>query len=148
MFEAALFFHIALAAALFGAPLGMVRNLKTSLAAGPQAFKAAAADAATRGKIAGVSSVLVLLSGVGLIFIKGGFAEISKSYHVSLTLMLVLVAVGVVLLRPTVGKIGALAAAADLDAAAAGKLIKRLAMGTGIIHLLWAILLFLMVKPF
>lgn len=148
MFEAVLFAHIAFAAALFGAPLGMVRNIKNSLAAGPQAFKAAAADAQVRAKVAGASSVLTLLTGVGLIFVKGGFSGVSKSYHISLTLMLVLVVVGVALLRPTVDKIAAAADAATIDAAAAGKLVKRLAMGTGIVHLLWAVLLFLMVKPF
>ncbi len=148
MFEALLFVHIAFAATLFGAPLGLVRNLKTCLAAGPAAFKAGAADASKRSAVAAISAILVFLSGIGLILVRGGFGGVPKSYHISMTIMLVMIGIGFGLQRPTVGKIAAAANADTLDQETSAKLVKKLAMGGGILQLLWTILLLLMIKPF
>lgn len=148
MFEAVLFFHFCFAAMLFGAPMGLTRNLKTCLEAGSAAFKAGAADAEKRSKIAGISAIGLLLTGVGLILLKGGFGAVNKSYHAALTLMIVAIVVGIVVNRRAVNGISAAAAADSLDNELARSHIKKLAMGTGIVHLIWAILLGLMVHPF
>ena len=148
MYELLLFLHIAFAATLLGAPLGLPRNLKTALGASPDAFKVAAKDAKIRGHVAGASSLVNFLTGVGLIFYKGGFATIAKSYHAAMGLMIVAIIVGVAMMKPTTTKLVELSEAPSLDADAARKQIKKLAMSSGIVQLIWAVILFLMIKPF
>lgn len=148
MYEALLFLHISFAATLLGAPLGLTRNLKTALKAGHDAFKVAAKDANIRGKVTGISALVTTAMGVGLIFYKGGFGAISKSYHMSLGLMLVAIFVGMFVQGKAINQVVALAEAPTLDTEAATKPIKKLAMGSGIVQLIWAVILFLMIKPF
>lgn len=146
MYEALLFLHISFAATLLGAPLGLGRNLKAALAAGAEAFQVAAKDAQVRGSVTAVSALVNFLTGVGLIVYKGGFAVVPKSYHISMGLMLIAMAVVFALLMPTIKKIAALAQSKPSDADAARKLFKRLAMSSGIVQLLWAVLLWLMIN--
>ena len=148
MYELLLYLHIALAAVLFGGPLGLSRNLKAAAAAGSQALVVAATDARIRSMVAGISSILLLTTGVALIFVRGGFAAVPKSYHMSMTLMLVLVGVVWVVLRPACVALSAQAASEPVDDVLAVKLIKKVAMATGIMQLIWSVLLLLMIRPF
>ncbi len=148
MLTALLVFHIVVAATLFGAPLGLSRNIRKSIKTGHPAVKLVAADGAVRAKIAAIAATLTLLTGIGLIFMKGGFGAVNKSYHIAMTLQIAIMGVGIGIMRPAVRKIeGAIQVDsfnAD-DVRAAGK---KIAMGSGIIHLLWLIILITMVNPF
>jgi hypothetical protein len=136
--------HISAAAILFGGPLGTVRSLKAHLELSRDAFKLATSEAARRGRLMGMSSIVTLLTGLALIFLAGGFAQVPLNYHMALGILLGAIAISSVLVRPTVTKLAGLAQAENLDKDAALQLIKRLAMGTGILHLLWVITLVLM----
>lgn len=140
--------HISAAALLLGAPLGLSRNLKASLDAGKAAFQLAAQDAARRGSIAGGSAILTLLTGLALIFIAGGFGRVPLNFHVALLVMLIAFAVVAAMVRPSITQIVALAGSETLDKETALKHIKKQAMGTGIVHLLWLVNLVLMLVHF
>lgn len=148
MFGAILFAHIVFAALVFGVPMGIGRNLRGSLDAGLPAFRLAAADAKRRGMMASGSGIGILLTGVGLILLKGGFGRVHHSYDIALTLAVAAILVGVLLLKPTMQKLVALGESDTLDTAAARALCKRVAMGIGINHLLWVVMLGLMIWPF
>lgn len=136
--------HVTAAALLFGGGTGIVRNLKTTLELGKEVFKLATADAARRSRLVGMSSLLTLATGLALIFMTGGFAQVSLNFHIALAVMLAAIVVSSVLVRPSVMKLAGLAQAENIDKDAARSLIKRLAMGIGIVHLLWLITLTLM----
>lgn len=141
---AVLVLHVSAAAILFGGPLGTVRNLKASLELGRDAFKLATSEAARRGRLLGMSSLLTLATGVALIFMAGGFGTVPLNFHIALGILLGAIVVSSAVVRPTVTKLVETAAADSLNQDAALKLIKRLAMGTGILHLLWLVTLILM----
>ena len=82
----------------------------------------------------GMFAVLTLAFGLGAFFVGGGFSVYGMPYHTSLLLILVLVGVQFGLVRPG----GNALRAGD----AGGQ--KRVAMGTGVGHLLWLVILVLM----
>lgn len=136
--------HISAAALLFGGATGIVRNLKATLELGRDAFKLATLDAAKRGRLMGMSSIATLATGLSLIFMAGGFAVVPLNFHIALGIMLGAIGISAVIVRPSVTKLASLALAEKLDKGASLKLIQRLAMGTGILHLLWLVTLTLM----
>lgn len=136
--------HISAAALLFGGGIGIVRNLKATLELSRDAFKLATADAVRRGNLMGLGSILTLATGLGLMFMAGGFAAVPLNFHMALAIMLGAIVVSSVIVRPSVMKLSGLALAENVDKEACLKLTKRLAMGTGILHLLWFAMLTLM----
>lgn len=145
VYKILLILHIASAALLFGGGIGLVSNLKRCLQAGQAAFTPATADAAKRGGIMGAASLATLATGLGLIFAVGGFKAIPVTIHIALTLMLVAIGVSSVLIRPNTMKLVKFAGAETLDSAAIQASIKKIAMGTGILHLIWITILILMI---
>lgn len=139
-----LILHISSAALLLGVPLGIVRNLKANLELGKDAFRVATVDASRRGQLTGISALLTLATGLALIFMSGGFGAVPLNFHMALTAMLVALVVAAVLIRPATTKLAQIAVKETLDRQGALALTKRLAMGTGILHLLWLIMLTLM----
>jgi hypothetical protein len=137
--------HISAAAVTLGASTGLLRNLRRTLAAGKQAFALAAEDAQRRGKIMGVSAFMVLWTGLALIFVRGGFAAVPVPIHIALTVMLAAFAVSITIMRPTSAQIVALSQAEPLDQGAISKKLKKLAMGQGILHFCWILMLLLMI---
>lgn len=136
--------HVSAAAILFGGSLGTVRSLKAGLELSRDAFKLTTSEAARRGRIMGMSSLLTFATGLVLIFMMGGFARVPVNFHMALGIFLGAIALSSILLRPTVTKLADLAQAETTDKDAARKLIARLAMGTGLVHLLWIVTLALM----
>ncbi len=136
--------HISAAALLMGLPMGIVRNIKANLEIGPAAFKQATTDAARRGTLASVGSLVTLASGITLIFLAGGFGSVPLNFHIALTLMLVAIVISSVLVRPTVTRLAQVSLKEPIDKEAALGLVKRIAMGTGILHMLWLVMLTLM----
>jgi uncharacterized membrane protein len=140
-----LILHIAAAALLFGSPLGIVRNAKSALDAHPSAFKLAAQEAARRGALAGIASLVTLLSGVALILLAGGFAVVQPRFHISLTLLLVAMIFSGVFMRPRTKKLVASSQQDPLPKQEVLGTLKQLAMGSGILHTVWLVILVLMV---
>lgn len=130
--------HIITAAALFG--LGLLL--------GRQARAYASTGLAVVGELGGRSvrlmtmfAVLTFVFGLAAFFIPpGGFAVYGPEYHMSLTVMLVLVLVQILLVqRGWGGLYDAVASGTDPEPAR-----KRVVMGVGIVHLLWLVLLVMM----
>lgn len=141
---ALLVIHITSAAALFSLPLGISRNLKATVALGKAAFEIAAADAARRAKLSALSSLATLWTGVGLIFVMGGFKAAPINYHISLTLMFVAIGVNFLIMRPAIGGAVQAAKQSEVSADTVRAIAKKISMGQGILHLLWVSILFLM----
>lgn len=141
---ALLVLHISAAAILIGASAGLVRNLKRTLEAGKAAFVIATEDAARRAKLMGICSLLTVATGVILIFMIGGFGGAPLNFHIALTIMLGAIIFSAAFMRPATVKLVKLAQTEPLDTSTARSSIKKLAMGQGILHLLWVVTLVLM----
>ena len=130
--------HIALGALWLGAPLYAGPLLKRA-ADLDQAAALQVAQAANRSvTIAAVSMLGVLLSGVGLIFMRfGGMGGAPPRFHIAMTLVLVATILGFAVLKPTVVKVVKAAQSGDYQGSVALAAGKRLSMVTGITHLLW-----------
>jgi hypothetical protein len=92
-------------------------------------------------------SILTLLTGLGLIFVVGGFGAVPINIHISLTLMLIALAVSITLMRPATGRLVELTQAESLNVEAATAAVRKLTMGQGILHLLWIVILTMMIVP-
>lgn len=147
LFHVVLVLHIASAAVLFGGAMGLTRSLRQHLSSSNEIFLALARDAVRKNRVTGIFSILTLLTGLMLIFLVGGFANVRFTIHIALTLMLVAIAVGAVVMTPQISRLVALAERDPLDRDGASKAIKRLTIGQGIIHFLWLVILALMVSP-
>jgi hypothetical protein len=140
--------HVSTAALLLGAPLGLVRSARTALGRSSDAFKLATQDAAFKAKLAGMGSMLTLLSGLGLIFLGGGFAIVPKNFHAALALMLVAFGVSLTVMRPNTLRLVDASLKEPIDEPAARAALRKLGMGSGILHALWLTMLTLMFVRF
>ena len=137
--------HIAFGSLWFGGPLVMGSVLKKTAAAGRPAFVVGTQLAARMSVLTLVGLLGVLVTGPALIFLSfGGMGGAPVRFHIALGLVLVGLAVGLGLLRPTVSGLVKLAADPNVDMAAATGKLKRVSMGVGINHLLWLVCLVLM----
>lgn len=136
--------HISAAALLIGAGTGMLKNLRRTAALSREAFGLAVEDAARRAKVMMMSSLTTLLTGLCLIFLLGGFAVVPLNIHIALSLMLVAQVVSATIMRPGVGQLVKLAGESVWNPSAVDTPLKKLAMGQGILHLLWLGMLVLM----
>jgi hypothetical protein len=144
LYKILLVIHISAAALTLGTSTGLLRLVRRGLEAGQAAFAFAVEDGVRRGKIMGMSSMATLWTGLSLIFVVGGFKAVPLNIHIALALMLGAVAVSLTLMRPNMGRLVALSRAPTLDAAAVKQHIKKLALGQGLLHLLWLCILVLM----
>lgn len=136
--------HVSSAAVLVGANTGLVRNLKRTLELNKDAFVVATEDGAKRARLMGMCSLATLVTGLILIFMIGGFARAPLNFHIALAIMLGAIAFSSVFMRPNMMKLVKLGKADAIDSKSALPLIKKLAMGQGILHLLWVTMLTLM----
>ncbi len=104
-------------------------------ASGPTGFAEMLRSAGSR-TVQGMTVTIIVFYAVAVanFFVGGGFAAYPPPYHIALTLGLVLVLVQVLLIQPAWARF----AGGDADAR------KRVAMGVGIGHALWLVLLVLM----
>ncbi len=130
--------HILTAAAWFGLGLRVAAPLRL-LAPGLQGAPADAiiAGGAGTARLMTIFAALTAIFAAGAFFTGGGFARYGPAYHASILLILVLLGVQILLIQ----KPWSALAAGVTDAASARK---RIAAGTGVGHLLWVVLLFLM----
>ncbi len=126
--------HIITAAAWFGLALPITRRARTVAAGGPGA-EALAEEGARIVKLLGVFSVLTLVFAFGAFSMgisAGGSGTYGWPYHTALLLIVVLIGVHFVIVRPAWSALPSEAA------------VKRVAMGVGIGHTLWLVILVLM----
>ncbi len=141
--------HIIAAAFLFGAGAGLARPIRRSLDLGQKAILSAAEDLVRRGQMIGISSMATLLTGVVLLATRlEGFGKSPKTFPAALGLMLGAVVLSIFLMRPTALAILGEARKETPDSRAISAFLKRLAMGQGILHLLWVVILVLMLIRF
>jgi len=141
--------HITAAAFLFGGSAGVARPVRRSLELGPKAILAAAEDLVRRGKMIGVSSMMTLFTGIALLATRvEGFGKSPKNFHAALGLMLGAVVLSLFLIRPAAAAILGEASKEAPDRGTLTAHLKRLAMGQGIMHLLWVVMLVLMLIRF
>ena len=134
--------HILFAAAWFGLGLRLAGQARKALSLDRAAGLALATDGGRTIFHMNASIVLTTLFAYATLFL-GGAGSYGPSFHISSTLILVLVAVQFFLIRPGWKRLTlAIDGGTDGDAAR-----KRIAMGTGIGHLLWMIILVLMFWP-
>lgn len=141
-------FHVTCAAILFGLSLGLTGSCRRAMARGHEALRAAAEEVNRKGKILGGASVLTLLSGVSLIMSIGGFAAAPKNFHAAMGLMMVAMVISFGILKPA-GESLVLATEGDsIKEDLANLSLKKMAMGSGILHLMWIGMLMLMFARF
>lgn len=92
----------------------------------------------------GLSGFIVLQTGLALIFVIGGFKAAPLNIHIAFTIMLGAMALSITVMRPTSARLVELSKAETLDKVGISKSLKKLAMGQGILHLAWIIILVLM----
>jgi hypothetical protein len=140
--------HVASAALLFGAPLGLVRMARTALEKNDDAFKLAAIEAGRRAKLTQIGSLATLVTGLSLIFLSGGFAIVSKNFHAALGVTLLAIAFSLVWMRPNTMQLVRASAATPIDKDSARKALAKLGMGGGILQGVWLLNLTLMFLRF
>lgn len=136
--------HIASAAVILGVPLGITRLIRKALELDLPALRLAADEGVRRARTTGIASMVTLWSGVGLIFLMGGFKIAPINYHMALGLMFVAVLLSLVVMRPAMVAIWRTTRADAPDRALIERLLKRMGMAQGVLHLLWVCLLILM----
>ncbi len=144
LYKLLLVIHISAAAVTLGGSTGLLRHLRRACEAGGNTFLLAAQDALRRGKIMGITSFIVLWTGVSLIFVRGGFKAVPFQIHIALTIMIASIVVSATIMRPTSKQLVELAQAPELDKETVAKKLKKMAMGQGILHLNWLVMLLLM----
>jgi hypothetical protein len=138
--------HVITAAGWFGLGLRLAGQARTAMSAEATAAQALVKDAQRSVYLMNVFIVLTLVFSLGAFFLGGGFAVYGPAYHTSLLLIVLMTLDQFLLIRPGWrGLQTALAGPSDADAAASFR--KRIAMGTGIGHLMWLIILVLMFWP-
>ncbi|MFO8232710.1 MAG: hypothetical protein R6U20_08590 [Longimonas sp.] len=137
--------HIVTASAWFGLGLRLAGKARAVLSLEGAAAAALAED--TRSTVTWMNGfiVLTLVFAYANFFTSGGFAAYGPQFHAALTLMLVLVGVQFFMIRPGWNTLADLVSnGADATSDAADSARKKVAIGTGIGHLLWVVLLVLM----
>lgn len=131
--------HVAFFAAWFGLGLRLTGQARTALVADASAGTALVADGARTVRL--MTAFVLLGYGFALVafFTNGGFSTYTVPYHIALTLGLLLAVVHLFLVRPGWVR---LQTHLGTPEAAAGR--KRVAMGLGLGHLFWFVLLVLM----
>jgi hypothetical protein len=137
--------HTITAAAWFGLGLRIAGRAREVIELGGDAGAALASDGADSVWQMNLFVVLTLVFSLGAFIAGGHFAAYGPIYHTSVTLIVLLVLDQLFVIRPGWNALqNAVAGGASLDADAAESARKRVAIGTGVGHLLWLVMLVLM----
>jgi hypothetical protein len=136
--------HIITAAAWFGLGLRLAGRARSVLAMEASVAKALVNDAQRSVYLMNIFIVLTLVFSLGAFFLGGGFAVYSPAYHTSLLLILFIILDQFLLIRPGWNGLQAALAGPSGTEEAADGFRKRIAMGVGVGHLMWLIILVLM----
>ncbi len=134
--------HIITAAAWFGLGLRLAGRARTILDVGGERGAALAEDGGRSVWLMNIFVVLTLVFSLAAFIAGGHFATYGPAYHSAVTLIVLLTLDQLFVIRP--GWDALQSALGSGDDAAAESARKKVAIGTGVGHLLWLILLGLM----
>ena len=139
--------HITLAALWLGPPLGLNKTLARGLAGGQDALRTAMGEFRFRGGLARIGGTGVLVTGLALIFVRGGFGAVAPQFHAALGIVVLAIVNSIFF-----GILGARvdAAANDYSEAKRGdaaQAIKRIGIHSHVQHAFWLAALILMLLP-
>ncbi len=132
--------HITAAATAFAVGMTMTGAIRRATDKSREVKLAVLEHARRAGTISSIFGLVTLLSGLALIFYRGGFKVVSPTIHTAITLVLIMLLIGRFVQRPLGARLEA--AVDDTAAWTAGR--KRWAMFEGIQQLLWVVTLALM----
>jgi hypothetical protein len=136
--------HIATAAAWFGLGLRIAGRARSIIETNGPARVALAEDGARSVWLMNVFMVLTLVFSVAAFVVGGHFNTYGPAYHSALTFIVILTLIQFFVIRPGWGTLQANADPDAGDADAAASATSKVAIGTGVGHLLWLVLLGLM----
>lgn len=134
LFSLLVMLHVIFAAGWFGLALaigGMAR--RAAAGAGAPVVE----EGSKTVRLMNVFIIATFVFGLLAFLLGGGFGSYGPQYHTSLLLVAILIAVQFLVIRPAWSTFA-------VDGSAAQSASKRIAMGTGIGHLIWLIVLVLM----
>lgn len=144
LYQLVIIVHVMLAMTWFGSTLSWPRSMRQIAGCDPECAKAQLQGWQRTGTIAAVAGFLVLLTGIGLaLMFPGGFGGLPVRYHIALGITLAWNILGGVGAGPTSMKF-AEQVQAGVSGEALKPLVKQASMISGIMHLLFVIVLVLM----
>lgn len=136
--------HIITAAAWFGIGLRLAGQARAVVQQDGAARAALAEDGSQSVWLMNLFMVLTLVFSIGAFVAGGHFVTYGPVYHTALLLIVVLTADQLVVIRGGWSTLSSLVEEASPDADALDSARKRVAIGTGVGHLIWLVLLVLM----
>lgn len=137
--------HIITAAAWFGLGLRVAGRARQVIERGGEAGLALAEDGQASVRQMNIFAVLTFLFSIGAFVAGGHFAAYGPIYHTSVTLIVLLLVDQLFVIRPGWNALReAVSGGEAIAAEAAESARKRVAIGTGVGHLLWLVMLVLM----
>lgn len=134
--------HVITGAAWFG--LGLRLAAQARLAATAPGGGLLATDGQRTVRFMGAFLVLTLVFSLIAFFAGGGFSVYGPQYHTSITLLLIMIGLHYLLVRPAWNKLTTATGQQPVATDVAESSRKRVAIATGIGHLLWLTILVLM----
>lgn len=134
--------HIITAAAWFGLGLRLAGRARTVLEVGGEQGATLAEDGQRSVWLMNVFIVLTLVFSVSAFIAGGHFTAYGPAYHSALTLILLLTLDQLFVIRPGWAALQSAVGSGDTSAAESAR--KKVAIGTGVGHLIWLVLLGLM----
>jgi hypothetical protein len=138
--QALLVLHVLSAAIWLGAGLGTARRLRTAWQEGGALLRAAADDARKMQRWRLIGAIATVVTGLAIVLGGGGFAAQPVRIHVGLALVMVGLALELALVAPAIARVG--------EGDAGRRAIRRIAAGTGAVHLVWLLTLVTMLWRF
>ena len=136
--------HIITAAAWFGLGLRLTGQARTVLEKSGDAQSALADDGSQSVRLMNIFVVLTLVFSISAFIAGGHFSTYGPVYHTALLLIVILTLVQLFVIRPGWATLQSEVDAAEIDTEALESAKSRVAIGTGVGHLLWLVLLVLM----
>ncbi len=136
--------HIITAAAWFGLGLRLAGRARKVAEIGGEGAAALATDGQSSVRQMNIFIVLTLLFSIGAFIAGGHFAAYGPLYHTSVTLIVLLTLDQLFVIRPGWNALQAAVTGDGGASAAAESARKKVAIGTGVGHLLWLVMLVLM----
>jgi len=142
LFSILVLLHIITAAAWFGLGLRVAGRARTVIELGGDAGAALADDGQASVRQMNIFAVLTFLFSIGAFIAGGHFAAYGPLYHTSVTLIVLLLLDQLFVIRPGWNALQEAISGGAADAAESAR--KKVAIGTGVGHLLWLVMLVLM----
>ncbi|MFB6271651.1 MAG: hypothetical protein ABEL51_02030 [Salinibacter sp.] len=137
--------HIITAAAWFGLGLRVAGRARDVIELGDERGVALASDGQSSVWQMTIFAVLTLVFSIGAFIAGGAFSAYGPLYHTSITLIVLLVLDQLFVIRPGWNALrAAVSGGGSINADAAESARKKVAIGTGVGHLLWLVMLVLM----